>query len=650
MLHLKQCLGVDLGFNTVKIVEVALEKDSVRILRAESAPTGASPAMSDEEIRAAIVSTTRELIKKGRFSSKKAIFSISGQKVFIRRFRLPKTSEERLARIIQYEARQQIPFPLDKTILQYQHRDIPGENEVEILLAAVRSDEVRDFMQIANRTGLTPVAVGVSSFALFGAHQFINLDEKGRKKVFSSHGKKAEESAESSSAPAAAGKKKGFDLGSLLKKKKKGAPEPEENPDDIPEEAPPEEEDYTYQEVKGFINIGATALDLAIGRGGAGELVPFNRTIPVGGNEMTKAIQRELNVESFNDAERIKTSATQLMSFNFDFEEENQVNQDASMAVTQVADRLVTEIRRSLDFYITQPDGMAIDSIVLSGGQAQIPGLDSYLEEKLTMPVAVVPLPPEGSPLRWPESSGTMSPYMIAIGLGLQGIGLSPIAVDFLPEERKITRDFPYRVTAVMFLLVGGTIGIASQMGGEYAAKYRAKADELGARIQRESQDAQQFQAVQREHNEVADKFIALDKALGQRDYWMDILVQVAEVKPPGILMRDWDMFHDGQMTIVAESSQAVDSAEFVSALRRAFSGRLETEPSVDSINEVPGQAGQRVNRFTIRMKLNDKINHLDITPTPTATPVTNQPGFGGEFDERPRQGGTGRRGSNRMF
>lgn len=648
MLHLKQCLGVDLGFNTVKIVELALDKDSVKILRAESAPTGASPAMSDEEIRQAIVSTTKELIKKGRFSSRKAIFSISGQKVFIRRFRLPKTSEERLARIIQYEARQQIPFPLDKTILQYQHRDIPGEAEVEILLAAVRSDEVRDFMQIANRTGLTPIAVGVSSFALFGAHQFINLDEKDRKKVFASHGKKAEEAAEG--APAAAGKKKGFDLGSLLKKKKKAEPEPEESPEESPEAEFSEEEDYTYQEVKGYINIGATALDLAIGRGGAGELVPFNRTIPVGGNEMTKAIQRELNVESFNDAERIKTSATQLMSFNFDFEEENQVNQDASMAVTQVTDRMVTEIRRSLDFYITQPDGMAIDSIVLSGGQAQIPGIDSYLEEKLTMPVSVVPLPPEGSALRWPESAGSLSPYMIAIGLGLQGIGLSPIAVDFLPEERKITRDFPYRVTGVMFLLVGGTIVIASQMGGEYAAKYRAKADELNARIQRESQDAQQFQAVQQEHNQVADMFVALDKSMGQRDYWMDILVQVAEVKPPGILMRDWDMFHDGQMTIVAESNQAVDSAEFVSALRNAFEGRLDMEPSVDSINEVPGQGGQRVNRFTIRMKLNDKVNHLKITPTPTATPVTNQPGFGNEFEDRQRPGQQGRRGSNRMF
>lgn len=618
MPQLKQCLGVDLGVNSVKIVELSIDKNSVTVLRAASGPTNVTPAMSPDEARQAIVAAARDVLKKGRFSARKAIFSISGQKVFIRRFRLPATSDERLARIIQYEARQQIPFPLDKTILQYQHRLLPESNEVEVLLVAVRTDEVREFMTMVNRTGLTAVAISVSSFALYNAHHFLSLDAKGSETIFeaASHKKKK--------APP------------KPKKPKKGAPAVEEEP--AAEESAPEE--FVYEEVKGFVNIGASAYDLAIGRVGkpAGNLM-FVRTVPTGGDEMTKAVMRSTNIDSFQDAERIKASSTQLLSFNFDFEGESQINQEASTAVTEVADKIISEIRRSLDFFITQPDGMAIDTLVLTGGQAQLPGFDAYFEEKLTIPVSIVKDAPAQAPIKWQQSAGPITPYLIALGLGLQGLELSSIRVDFLPEDRKIIRDFPYRVTAVMVVLLLITIAIATQSGKDYTAKYLAKEQEIKSTMEQQSGRVTAFEEAKTLHNDVAADYEKLAKNFGpQRTYWLDVLQKISEVKPPDVVIEDVDMNHAGQVRVVGAGEFSVAPTYLLDGLKKVFGDDLvaaegrQPNEYIDYVQEKPRtSANQKVyHQFQITFRLKSKINHLGILPTPTPAPTAAPGGYPG--------------------
>ena len=637
---LKLCLGVDLGHHTVKIVELALEKDGARVVRAASAPTNVAPSMTDDERRQAIVAAARDLIKKSRFGAKKAVFSVSGLKVFVRRFRLPKSTDERLARMIQFEARQQIPFPPDKTALQFQTREIPGETDVEVLLSAVRTDEIREFMQLANKTGLTPVAVGVSSFALYNAHRFGGLTTQEaqqafellkprgvkEKKVKKKKGKKGEEEAPKAAAPTAAmadQKTIAFDDGQV--------PDDEPAPDFVPAE-----------DIKGLINIGAASYDIAIGRmGKTSASILFIRTVAMGGDNMTKAIQKALNVESFFDAERIKTSSTQLMAFNFDFENEGEVNQEASMAVTEVADRMVTEIRRSLDFFITQPDGMAVDILSLSGGQALIPKIDSYLEEKLTVPVEIARGFPEGGALRWQEAAGPPTQYMVALGLALQGLGLADVEMDFLPEERKIVRDFPYKVTAVMLVLLLVIVGISSQAGRSYMQIYQNEGQSLRGAMLKTSSENQFFDETQKLHIETADKYVALSKTFGQRDFWIAFLGRLADIKPPQVLLEDVVMDHDGAVKITGLSEVVVAAAYFQDGLKEAFDKELKTPPKIDSVVPV-GKAieglGSDPSRFVISLKFKTKFNHLDITPTPTPTPVGAPPGasgfgrFGGEF------------------
>jgi type IV pilus assembly protein PilM len=149
MANLAKCVGIDIGTSSVKLVEAVREGKGVRVTAAASVETNIEPSAGPEERRDAQVKAVRELLRQTRVSAKNAIIGVSGHQAFIRRFRMPNTTPERLEKLINYEARQQIPYPLDQADLQWQSFRIPGEKDLEILLSAVRHDQIAEFMKLA---------------------------------------------------------------------------------------------------------------------------------------------------------------------------------------------------------------------------------------------------------------------------------------------------------------------------------------------------------------------------------------------------------------------------------------------------------------------------------------------------------------------
>lgn len=618
MTTLKKCLGVDLGSNTVKVVEVAVDREGLKVLNAASAETNVDPAASPEERRDAIVRALRELLKKSKFSSKEAVFGLPGQKVFIRRFRLPETTPERLERIVTYEARQQIPFPIDKTDLQFEFFPIPEEKEVEVLLVAVRHDEVRDYMTLVNKTGLKARAVGVSSFAVFNCQAALKRNVDETQERIGAHGKAAAKAA------GPKGKKKAASplaaLAGLPVIGKKFAPPPE--PEVEEENAQAEPAEFAFEEVHAFVNLGAAAMDLTVAQMGKVPTLKFSRSVPNAGNDISRAIMAGCDIASFLDAERIKKHQTRLMTYDFDMAvDEGSHNRDACLAASQATDRILAEVRRSLDFFISQPDGMAVDAIMLAGGQAQLPGMPEYVEEKLTIPVQVVSQVPEESGLIWRPQGEALTPYLPAVGLALQGVSLADVSVDFLPVERKITRDYPYRTTGVVAALLAGVIAIASMAGQGYTRLYRAETASLMGRKGQDQAQVMAAREVQNKHDRAADKLVRVSKAFGERDYWLNFLAQVESIKPPDVLILRIQGNHDGSVRIEGACEQQRSAADFNESLRRLLKDPTKA-PELEAIDAVRGPQNPIPDvpsafRFAIVMQTSDKYNLLRVTPTP---------------------------------
>jgi len=67
--------------------------------------------------------------------------------------------------------------------------------------------------------------------------------------------------------------------------------------------------------------------------------------------------------------------------------ENNKESMQVSQAITSVARELLTEIQRSIDFYVSQNPDKTITKVLLSGGSCYLKDINSYLAHELKIPV-----------------------------------------------------------------------------------------------------------------------------------------------------------------------------------------------------------------------------------------------------------------------
>lgn len=624
------------------MVELVSEKTGVRISRMLRAELGLAPGPMDSDRVNTITRTVREMISQNKIATKHAVFSVPGQSVFIRRIKFPRTSEDRLHRIVAYEARQQIPFALDNSLMEYQVFDYGDSGEVEVLLVAIKKDIVLEFMKVVNKAGLKPVMISVSSLALFNFHVFDStpFQELLESLEASRTGEMPAEQTKPS--PGTPAKKKGFAFPKFsfgTKKKLDIADVAEAEPvegieplsmdfnTDLPEDI--------YEEVKAYINIGAQTFDLAIARHGRHKMLGFTRSVPWAGNELTRMLTDKLRLGSSQEAEQIKRErAIAVIPGREDEAEAAGIDPHASEFVAQWADRMILEVRKSFDFYIAQPDGMAVDNIVITGGQAQQRNLSAYIEEKLGIPVDVRVAPENGA---FSFSDGatpdeTVS-FVVATGLALSGLGLGQVTVDFLPTELKTIREFKKKNIEIFALLGLLLLIIAvSYMAGskEIEDMNRWLAENQG-KIETVNRTKAQLDKARNDRKAIDDKVKALGEAMGDRTYWLEFLGMLEGVKPTTILLTSINMNPNGTVDLVGETAENVGAiATFSRDLGEQKDWVKRCDISLPPQERFSRMINRPVTQFGLHIETNWKQTRLaparvTLAPgqyTPSATPI----------------------------
>jgi type IV pilus assembly protein PilM len=128
-----------------------------------------------------------------------------------------------------------------------------------------------------------------------------------------------------------------------------------------------------------LLNIGANSINVGVLSGGA---VAFTRDIGIGGSQLTAEIQRHFNV-THEEAEAFKTGAESSLS-------SSTVAREVNKIADRVSESMVTEVQRSLDFFIATSVKADIQRLYLTGGSAQLPALIRALERRMEVPVELV--------------------------------------------------------------------------------------------------------------------------------------------------------------------------------------------------------------------------------------------------------------------
>lgn len=168
-----------------------------------------------------------------------------------------------------------------------------------------------------------------------------------------------------------------------------------------------------------YADLGAESTDILVLDG---ERVRVARNIPVGGNGLTAAIAEAMSCE-WNEAEALKTQRADVLA-NDPLSGEGTVLR-LRQAIRPLVTRLATELRRSVDFYLTRVRGGAVSRVVLAGGTANLRNLPSFLGDIIGLPVQI------GNPFAacdvdagvLPDDLGEAAPALaVTVGLALRGV------------------------------------------------------------------------------------------------------------------------------------------------------------------------------------------------------------------------------------
>ncbi len=176
-------IGLDIGSSHIKIVQLKgikkgyeLEHLGITTLQPELIVDG---SMLDSP---RVVETIRNLVSDTNIRAKDAVIAVSGHSsVIIKRLALSQMSEEELNESIKFEAEQYIPFDIEDVNLDFQILGLrEEENQMDVLIVAVKKDKINEYVSVVKEAGLNPVIVDVDAFALENMYEInyeVNADE-----------------------------------------------------------------------------------------------------------------------------------------------------------------------------------------------------------------------------------------------------------------------------------------------------------------------------------------------------------------------------------------------------------------------------------------------------------------------------------------
>ena len=119
----------------------------------------ADPA-SESARNAQITVALREMLDELQIEKGKVHYAVASQSVFARFVKLPSVDEEKIERIISFEAQQNVPFPIDEVVWDYQLVGGGTEEQIQVVLVAIKADLLEGINTAIENAGLEHVAGG----------------------------------------------------------------------------------------------------------------------------------------------------------------------------------------------------------------------------------------------------------------------------------------------------------------------------------------------------------------------------------------------------------------------------------------------------------------------------------------------------------
>src|ERR1041385_4918628 len=165
-------LSLNLGTHTVGVGEFHSQPNGGLVLNGYRLREVLADPANEGARNAQIAAALREMLAELGIKGGPVNYATAAQSVFARFVKLPAVEEEKIERIIAFEAQQNVPFPIDEVVWDYQLVGGGADEQIEVVLVAIKSDLLEEINNGVEESGLRTSIVDVAPMALYNAFRY----------------------------------------------------------------------------------------------------------------------------------------------------------------------------------------------------------------------------------------------------------------------------------------------------------------------------------------------------------------------------------------------------------------------------------------------------------------------------------------------
>ena len=172
-------LSLNLGSHTVGLAEFHAEPNGGLVLNGYRLREILADSVNDSARNAQITAALREMMSELHLKGGPVNYATAAQSVFARFVKLPAVEEEKIERIISFEAQQNVPFTIDEVVWDYQLVGGGADEQIQVVLVAIKADLLEAINAAVESAGLRTSIVCVATMAIYNAFRYSYSDLPG---------------------------------------------------------------------------------------------------------------------------------------------------------------------------------------------------------------------------------------------------------------------------------------------------------------------------------------------------------------------------------------------------------------------------------------------------------------------------------------
>ncbi len=165
-------ISIDIGASSVKLIKARRNIKNFEITVALIEEINQDEAQTD--YTSALKKSVTALSARENLTESSVIISIPSDLVFFRNINFPFSDMSKIREAIPFEAEENIPYPPDRIIMDFQPLPQSGTEGRSVILAAINKDILNGTLDILAESGIYPVFAGLESNALVKSYDYFN--------------------------------------------------------------------------------------------------------------------------------------------------------------------------------------------------------------------------------------------------------------------------------------------------------------------------------------------------------------------------------------------------------------------------------------------------------------------------------------------